>query len=90
MVAAARLSVDLNLLSATDAARLIALIDKVGLPTRSPGLPETDALMEAMTRDKKVHGGHVRLILLDGLGKAIIRDDVDPAMVRAAWESIRK
>jgi len=88
MVAAARLSTDLGLLSARDADRLTALIHRLGLPTTAADLPPTDTLMDAMTRDKKVVAGRIRLVLLDGLGTAVIRDDVEPKRVTEAWASL--
>jgi len=88
MVAAARLSCDLGLLKPQDADRLIALIDQVGLPVASNALPPTDTLMDAMTRDKKVIDGRVRLVLLDGLGTAVIHDAAEPQQVIQGWSSL--
>lgn len=42
------------------------------------------AIRAAMQRDKKVRAGKVKLILLEKLGKALIRDDIDEALILAA------
>ena len=42
-----------------------------------------------MAFDKKVKAGRVRFVLLDGIGQAIVRDDVPAKLVRDAVESLR-
>ncbi|MGH8207628.1 MAG: 3-dehydroquinate synthase [Steroidobacteraceae bacterium] len=51
--------------------RLRALLVRAGLPVAAPQIGAGRAL-EYMRVDKKVQAGRVRLVLLDGLGKAII------------------
>lgn len=79
-----------GLMSAEDAARAAALLEKSGLVTqlsRLPGGPYTShALTEAMKQDKKVRAGRVPLILARGLGKAFIQPDADLADVGAFLE----
>ena len=79
-----------GLMSADDAARAAALLEKSGLVTqlnRLPGGPYTShALTEAMKQDKKVRAGRVPLILARGLGKAFIQPDADLADVGAFLE----
>ncbi|MGH7145012.1 MAG: 3-dehydroquinate synthase [Planctomycetota bacterium] len=85
---AGRLAADLGLWPAADQARLIALMRRFELTYRFPPkdipLP-TDTLMEAMTRDKKVHHGRLRLILPERLGQVDLHDAVAVDAVRAAW-----
>ena len=71
MVLAARLSAQLLGLPATDAARLQALLARLGLPVVPPSMP-VSRWLEFMGRDKKNEGGSITLILLEQLGRARI------------------
>ena len=68
--------------------RIRSIVRAIGLPIDAT-LPPTDALLEAMRYDKKSRDGHLRLILLDGIGTARIVSDVDSAAVAEAWAAIR-
>ena len=77
MVMAADLSRRLNLLSAYQASQVEQIIKRTGLPVLPPvGMSTTDFL-ETMSLDKKVQGKTIRIIVLDGIGKAEIKDDYD-------------
>jgi 3-dehydroquinate synthetase len=41
-------------------------------------------LMELMAFDKKAAKGSARFVLLEGIGRAALRADIDPATVREA------
>ena len=85
MVLAARLSVASGLADGADTARLIALLQALGLPTAPPRGLDAEALLAAMRLDKKNRAGRLRLILWRGIGRAFIADAVDEAAVRALW-----
>ncbi len=89
MVAAARLGVELGRCEGGLVDQLVALLNKIGLPTTTDGLPETDKLMDIMRSDKKVKAGRVRLILPDKLGAVSIVDDTPDDVVAKSWDSIR-
>jgi 3-dehydroquinate synthase len=76
-----------KLISAEDAARVRAHLAAVGLPTRIkdvPGdMPGAERLMELIAQDKKVKRGQLTFILVRGIGKAFVENNVDPAEVRA-------
>ncbi len=81
MVMAFDLSVRLGLCPPGDADRLRRHLTAVGLPT---GLPKVrgvswsaDALMNHMSRDKKVRDGHMTFVLARGIGKSFISRQVD-------------
>jgi 3-dehydroquinate synthase len=87
MRAAGLTAVELGLLSRVDFDRQQALIRAYGLPDSAPGVP-VDAVLEAMTRDKKVRGGAVQWVLLEGIGHAIIRPNVPIEVTRRAVEAV--
>ncbi|MEM1354632.1 MAG: 3-dehydroquinate synthase family protein [Planctomycetota bacterium] len=89
MVAATRLAVGAGRCDGTLLDRLVTLLDRIGLPTSSDKLAETDALVATMAGDKKVKDGRVRLILPDHLGSVSIVSDTPPQAIAAAWEAVR-
>lgn len=90
MVLAAEFSAKLGMISAADAARVERHLASVGLPTRlqdiagfaQEGLADADALMALMAQDKKVKRGKLTFILLQAIGRAMVANDVEPALVR--------
>jgi len=85
MVLAHEFSAKLGLAPAEDAARVVAHLTEVGLPTRigqiaGPRLAAKE-LMQLMAQDKKVARGKLTFILTRGIGKAFIARDVSPTAV---------
>jgi 3-dehydroquinate synthase len=83
MVMAAELSALVGSLRRDEAERVKALIARAGLPMKAPDLA-VDRFLELMQVDKKAAGGKVRFIVLEGLGRATLRGDIDPRLVRQA------
>lgn len=81
MVLAARFSVRQGRLAAAKAERLVALIERLGLPVRAPGFAP-DTWLEYMGRDKKNEDGRVTLVLLDDLGRATVVKDAQAGELR--------
>ncbi|KRB35406.1 3-dehydroquinate synthase [Acidovorax sp. Root70] len=84
MVMAAELSRRLGLVDADFVQRLTALIRRAGLPIKGAVIDANDnagRYLELMRVDKKAEGGEIRFVLIDGLGKAIVRTAPD-ALVR--------
>ncbi|HKE42229.1 MAG TPA: 3-dehydroquinate synthase, partial [Casimicrobiaceae bacterium] len=52
-----------------------ALIQRAGLPVRGPAL-DAERYLSLMARDKKVEAGRLRFILLESLGRGVLRGDV--------------
>ncbi len=77
MVMAAELSVRLGKLTPGDYRRAKALISSAGLPVVPPASISESEFRAAMSVDKKVTGGGIRLVLLSGVGCAFITDDFD-------------
>ena len=80
-VMAFELSAHLGLCPAADAARVRRHLASVGLPTGLESLPGrrwcAEALIEHMTRDKKVRDGRVTFVLTRGIGQAFLTDQVE-------------
>jgi len=81
MVMAAELSARAGSLRRQDADRVKALIALAGLPVQGPKLA-IERYLELMQVDKKAARGRIRFILLDGLGRATLRGDLDIRLVR--------
>jgi 3-dehydroquinate synthase len=76
MVIAADLSRRLGLVDAATFNRIKHLLDRAQLPVDAPKIGAARAI-ELMQMDKKVQAGMVRLVLLEKLGHAVIRNDYD-------------
>ena len=85
MVCAARLSERVCGLRGDETKRLTALIEAAGLPVTPPNLA-VDRWLELMRRDKKVERGALRFVLLERLGRAVVKTGVADADVTAALE----
>jgi len=81
MALVAILSERLGYCTAAARSRLCALIETLGLPTTYAGLP-SQALLEAMTHDKKSLNGVVRFVLLKGIGEVAFHQQVPLAAVQ--------
>ena len=73
MVAEARLAERIGWISGDLTDRLVDLLTKFDLPTTATGL-EPDALIDAMSRDKKNQKGKTRFVLPRELGRVELTD----------------
>jgi 3-dehydroquinate synthase len=73
---------------AVDREQIVATIRKAGLPTGGMQL-DPNRVFEAMQFDKKVKAGRIRLVLLESIGRATVRDDVPPALILEAIQSLK-
>jgi 3-dehydroquinate synthase len=83
MLAAGEIAVAMGLWSQADQDRQRALVAAAGLPLRWPDL-NPEAVLLCLQGDKKVREGRVRFVLPTAVGAVEIRDDVEPATIRAA------
>lgn len=88
MVMAAELSARCAGLPAADVARVRRLVERAQLPAKGPAL-DPDRLLELMQVDKKAEGGRVRFVLLEAIGRAVLRGGIDPALVRQSMAAAR-
>jgi len=79
---AARLSHDLGWLDPASLSRIEALTAAAGLPTVPPQELSADRFEALMAVDKKVMDGQLRLVLLRGIGEAVITSDFEHAGLR--------
>jgi 3-dehydroquinate synthase len=77
MALAAKYSARTGRIRDADAARLIALLERLKLPVVPPRFP-VGVWLEYMGRDKKNEGGRITLILLDALGAGAVVKDAAP------------
>lgn len=83
MVMAGELSVRAGLLPQADAQRLRRLVARAGLPVDGPAL-SPERYLELMAGDKKSAAGRIRFVLLEAVGRAVLRGEWDESEVRAA------
>lgn len=89
MVMAAELSQRLGMVDARFVLRLRTLIERAGLPVRGAvidGQDNAGRYLDLMRVDKKSEAGEIRFVLIDGLGKAVMRSAPD-ALVREVIDS---
>jgi 3-dehydroquinate synthase len=79
---AADFSRRLGWLTASDQARITALIARAGLPTYPPASIDADRFMQLMSVDKKVLAQKIRLVLMNQLGSSVVTDDFDSELLK--------
>ena len=75
MVMAAQFSSQLGWLAQGDVERIINLLGSFGLPVKPPVEMTAADFLRLMAHDKKVLDGTLRLVLLRGLGSAVVASD---------------
>jgi 3-dehydroquinate synthase len=88
MAAAAKIAVELDIMSANHLIRLIKILTEMGLKTSLPQVEVKD-IMQAMQFDKKVLHGKIRLILPRSIGQVFITDDVNPGVVEKVLREMK-
>ncbi len=88
MCAASFVSWKLGNISENEYRRIVSTITAAGLPTGGMTL-DSRKVFDAMAFDKKVKDGRIRLVLLERIGWAIVRDDVKSEMILQAINSLR-
>ena len=64
-----------------------AVLERYGLATRGPKL-DADRVLAAMALDKKIADGTQRWVLLDDIGRPVVRSDVPLGLVREIVEQL--
>jgi 3-dehydroquinate synthase len=71
------------------AARHTELLSSLGLPTTYAGAAWPE-ILEAMRRDKKARGDRLRFVLLEGLAKPTVVDDLDSSLLEEAFAEVSR
>jgi len=82
MALAARLSARRGRIRESDAQRLVALLERLGLQVTAPRFAP-EVWLDYMGRDKKNEAGRITLILLDALGRGAVVKDTPAGELRA-------
>ncbi len=77
MVMASDLSVRLGLMPPAFLDRMRALIERAGLPVTAPASIGVERFMSLMRVDKKAEDGEIRFVLIESLGRAVMRSAPD-------------
>lgn len=83
MVMAAELSLRGGLIGKAEVERVRSLLLRAGLPVRGPAMPP-QRILELMSVDKKSARGQMRYVLLEAIGRAVLKGGVDQDLVREA------
>eukprot|EP00276_Gloeochaete_wittrockiana_P010056 CAMPEP_0184666682 /NCGR_PEP_ID=MMETSP0308-20130426/63093_1 /TAXON_ID=38269 /ORGANISM="Gloeochaete witrockiana, Strain SAG 46.84" /LENGTH=369 /DNA_ID=CAMNT_0027111395 /DNA_START=243 /DNA_END=1352 /DNA_ORIENTATION=+ len=75
MCMAAKLSLQLGWISQDEFNRVVKVTEAAGLPTDPPRTLSADRFLGTMAVDKKVMDGEIRLVLLKGLGNALVTSE---------------
>ncbi len=75
MTGAARLSASRSMISASDLEEIVQTLQDFKLPVRTDRLT-AEITAETTLSDKKMNKGRIRFILLESIGRAVIRDDL--------------
>ena len=87
MMGAAKIGELLQIIDVDDVERQKEVLQAYGLPISAPGL-NSEAIISAMTSDKKTTGGSINWVLLDGIGKAITNNEVPDKYVSKALKFV--
>ncbi len=88
MIAASHLSQRMGLLDAPSCQRIVEAILRIGDLPSIDTVP-TQEVLDAMKLDKKRRGDRTVVILLEEIGRAVIRDDVPLDDLRQVWDRIK-
>ena len=87
MLIACDISVRMRLLAEPEAARILALIKNAGLPVKIKNIPES-LIIKAHYRDKKFVGANNKLVLITGISKAKIVNNVPLEIIKSAIKAV--
>ncbi len=88
MEVATHIALARGILSDEDASRQRQLLQTLGLPIHCSDI-DTESILMAMQRDKKVRSGRMRWVLPTRIGHAEVYDDISLEMVRDAVEAVQ-
>ena len=90
IVLAARMSQRMGWLDGGDCERIERLFVRAGLPVRAPAALSPQRMLDLMSADKKIRRGRLRLVLLRGIGKAVVTGEFDHGLLHDTLEAGRE
>jgi len=87
LVMCAALSVRQGNFKPTEYRRLCRLLERAGLPIAPPDNISAEEMRKHMSRDKKALAGHLRLVLPQSIGSAVVTSDFDDEALQATLEA---
>jgi 3-dehydroquinate synthase len=88
MMAAAEIGRRVGVTPADLVKRQRVLLERAGLPLKPPGGLDRERIRGALALDKKVVAGGQRWILLEDVGRPVVRDDVPASVVEAVLDDL--
>lgn len=82
LAAESRIALNMGALSQKEYARLMKLLQDLGLPTKSPRIKSRAKFFEALSLDKKSENATTKFSLLKGIGHAIIGVEVPTPFIK--------
>ena len=89
MMGAAQIALSMGMIDQGVVDQQERLLQRFGLPTTAPGVP-VDAVLSAMSLDKKTLSGSNRWVLLENVGRAVVRSDVPRDLVEETVRGLTK
>ena len=87
MVMAADLSMRMGCLDQSKALRINSTLEKFGMPVEPPATISVEEYIELMSSDKKAKRGKIRFIVLNAIGEAVLKDDIDMELLTQTLEA---
>ena len=87
MMGAVRMSRRMGMTDDEVVQRQERLLERFGLPTSAPDV-DPGRVFTAMALDKKTEAGSIKWVLLEGVGRAVVRRDVPIELVKEAVEGL--
>jgi len=83
------LSVELGIMSSDEMLQVKEFLEKHNLPV-SYNIEDVDAFYDKFFLDKKAANNKIKFILANGLGKHVVRDDIDVSVLKKVLKSFSK
>ena len=87
MMAAARISQRMGMIAEEVVHRQRRLLERFNLPTSAAGV-SAERVFNAMSLDKKTEAGSIKWVLLEGVGRAVVRRDVPAKLVEETVQGL--
>ncbi|PRX19731.1 3-dehydroquinate synthase [Orenia metallireducens] len=88
ILAAAKLANKLGMLDLADVTRQENILKDFGLPVSFTEL-DNDDILKSLAKDKKVQDGVIRFVLLEEIGRVVIKSDLPHNIIREVLEELR-